>query len=66
MHQIYDRGYKKLFSNKVLFRQLLESFVPLDWVQELDFEHYELLDKTFLSKEYQGRISQNWLTIMNY
>jgi len=35
MHEVYDRGYKKLFSNKALFRQLLESFVPLEWVKEL-------------------------------
>jgi hypothetical protein len=29
----------------------------LDWVKELDFEHCELLDKTFISKEYQERAS---------
>jgi predicted transposase/invertase (TIGR01784 family) len=57
MTQIYDLGYKKLFSNKILFQQLLESFVPFDWVQELDFEHCELLDKTFISKEYEKRES---------
>jgi predicted transposase/invertase (TIGR01784 family) len=55
--QIYDRGYKKLFSNKVFFRQLLESFVPFEWVKELDFEHCELLDKTFISEEYEKRES---------
>jgi predicted transposase/invertase (TIGR01784 family) len=57
MTEIYDRGYKKLFSNKLLFQQLLQSFVPFDWVKELDFEHCELLDKTFISKEYQKRES---------
>ena len=57
MHEVYDRGYKKLFSNKALFRQLLESFVPLEWVKELDFDHCELLDKTFISKEYEKRES---------
>lgn len=57
MHQIYDRGYKKLFSNKALFKQLIESFVPFSWVKELDFEHCELLDKTFISKEYEKRES---------
>ncbi|MEZ5671426.1 MAG: Rpn family recombination-promoting nuclease/putative transposase [Thiotrichaceae bacterium] len=57
MHQIYDRGYKKLFSNKALFQQLIESFVPFQWVKELDFEHCELLDKTFISKEYEKRES---------
>ncbi|MEZ5673625.1 MAG: Rpn family recombination-promoting nuclease/putative transposase [Thiotrichaceae bacterium] len=57
MHPIYDRGYKKLFSNKALFQQLIESFVPFAWVNELDFEHCELLDKTFISKEYEQRES---------
>jgi len=55
--QIYDRGYKKLFSNKGFFQQLLESFVPFDWVKEIDFENCELLDKTFISKEYEKRES---------
>jgi len=57
MTQIYDRGYKKLFSNKGFFQQLLESFVPFTWVKELDFDHCELLDKTFISKEYEKRES---------
>jgi predicted transposase/invertase (TIGR01784 family) len=57
MHQIYDRGYKKLFSNKALFKQLIESFVPFAWVKELDFDYCELLDKTFISKEYGKRES---------
>jgi predicted transposase/invertase (TIGR01784 family) len=57
MTQIYDRGYKKLFSNKGFFQQLLESFVPFEWVKEIDFEHCELLDKTFISKEYEKRES---------
>lgn len=57
MHQIYDRGYKKLFSNKALFKQLIESFVPFAWVKELDFDHCELLDKTFITKEYEKRES---------
>ncbi len=57
MHQLYDRGYKKLFSNKTLFRQLIESFVPYEWVKALDFDHCELLDKSFLSKEYEKRES---------
>jgi len=57
MTQVYDRGYKKLFSNKGFFQQLLESFVPFTWVKELDFDHCELLDKTFISKEYEKRES---------
>jgi hypothetical protein len=29
--------------------------VLLEWVKELDFDHCELLDKTFISKEYEKR-----------
>jgi len=45
-----NRFYQELFSNKALFRQLLELFVPLEWAKELDFNHDELLDKTFIFK----------------
>lgn len=44
MHQIYDKGYKKLFKNKSIFRQLLETFVPEAWIKELDFNTCETLD----------------------
>ncbi len=57
MTQIYDLGYKKLFSNKKLFQELIESFVPYNWVKELDFNHCELLDKSFISEQYKKRES---------
>ncbi|WP_353571174.1 Rpn family recombination-promoting nuclease/putative transposase [Candidatus Albibeggiatoa sp. nov. BB20] len=50
---IHDCGYKKLFSNKAIFQELLETFVHLDWVQDLDFEHCEKLDKSFVSAHYK-------------
>ena len=53
MHTIHDRGYKRLFSNVVIFRQLLETFVHEDWVNDLDFEHCRTLDKSFVSEQYQ-------------
>jgi len=52
MKSIHDRGYKKLFSNKVIFRQLLETFVAEDWIKDLDFDNCETLDKSFVSKHY--------------
>lgn len=52
MTTIHDSGYKKLFSNKVIFRQLLETFVKEDWVKELDFDTCETIDKTFISYHY--------------
>lgn len=53
MPTIHDSGYKKLFSNKVIFRQLLETFVTEDWVQELDFDNCETVDKSFISEHYK-------------
>ena len=53
MKTIHDSGYKKLFSNKVIFRQLVETFVAENWVKDLDFEHCERLDKSFLSGHYK-------------
>ncbi len=34
---IHDSGYKKLFSNRTIFRQLIETFVHEDWAKEIDF-----------------------------
>jgi len=57
MHQIHDKGYKKLFSNKSIFRQLLQSFVPMSWVKDLDFDACECLDKSFISEDYKETAS---------
>jgi len=35
--KIHDSGYKKLFSNRTIFRQLMERFVAQPWVAALDF-----------------------------
>ncbi len=39
---IHDSGYKKLFSNRTIFRQLLETFVNQEWVHSLNFDKCEL------------------------
>ncbi len=57
MHQIHDKGYRRLFKNKGIFRQLLETFVAKDWVKELDFETCETLDKSFVSEQYKETVS---------
>lgn len=53
MHAIHDLGYKKLFSNKVIFRQLIESFVHEAWVGEIDFDACETIPKSFISDHYK-------------
>ena len=50
---IHDSGYKKLFSNRTIFRQLLETFVNQEWVHSLDFDTCESLDKSFISEHYK-------------
>jgi predicted transposase/invertase (TIGR01784 family) len=57
MHQIHDKGYKRLFKNQTIFRQLLETFVTTDWVKDLDFETCERLDKSFISEHYKETAS---------
>ena len=50
---IHDSGYKKLFSNRTIFRQLLEAFVGQEWVDTLDFDTCEPVDKSFVSDHYK-------------
>lgn len=50
---VHDSGYKRLFSNRTIFRQLVETFIEEDWVAELDLEQAERLDKSFVSEHYK-------------
>ena len=50
---IHDSGYKKLFSNRTIVRQLIETFVDQEWVYELDFDTCETLEKSFVSDHYK-------------
>ncbi len=50
---IHDSGYKILFSNRTIFRQLIQTFVEEEWVQRLDFARAVRIDKSFVSEEYQ-------------
>ena len=50
---IHDSGYKRLFSNRTIFQQLLETFVDQEWVHSLDFDKCESLDKSFISEHYK-------------
>ncbi|MEZ4663469.1 MAG: Rpn family recombination-promoting nuclease/putative transposase [Caldilineaceae bacterium] len=53
MATIHDSGYKRLFSNRTIFRQLMESFVKEAWVKQVDFATAETVDKSFVSARYQ-------------
>jgi len=47
----HDSAYKYLFKNKHIFLQLLKSFVHEDFIHEIELEHLELYDKSFISDE---------------
>jgi len=53
----HDRGYKYLFSNPMLVKELLESFVGMDWVKEIDFRKAESINTSFVSDEFKNRES---------
>ena len=53
IHAIHDNGYKRLFANHTLFRQLIQTFVPEAWVAQMDFEQCEKVDKSFVSEHYK-------------
>ena len=50
---IHDSGYKRLFSNRTIFRQLVETFVEEPWVHDLDFARAERVDKSYVSEHYK-------------
>lgn len=37
-HQLQDKGYKKLFENKEMFLEFLQTFVHEDWVKDIHEE----------------------------
>jgi len=53
----HDKRYKKLFSNPILLRELLESFVEEDFIRELDFSTLERVDKSFITDRFQEKES---------
>lgn len=56
-HNSHDSGYKKLFSNHEFIRQLLTGFVNEEWVNYIEFNTLERLDKSFVSDEFSERES---------
>jgi len=53
----HDARYKRFFSNPILLRELLESFVPEDFIRELDFSTLKRVDKSFVTEEFRERES---------
>lgn len=46
---IHDKAYKYLFSNPLIVKELLESFVAMDWVHYIDFNSAQPIDKSYVN-----------------
>lgn len=53
MSTIHDKGYKYLFSNPLIVKELLQSFVTMDWVHHIDFTKAETIDKSYVTDQYK-------------
>ncbi|MFP4362251.1 MAG: Rpn family recombination-promoting nuclease/putative transposase [Spirochaetia bacterium] len=50
---IHKHGYGYLFSNKILIKELIESFVSKDFADQLDFSVFEpMVEKSYISEEF--------------
>ena len=47
----HDRGYKLLFSNKEMMRDLLLEFVTEDWVGGLDLDTLDRVHDSFVTDD---------------
>ncbi len=61
-HNTHDSGYKMLFSNHEMVRQLLTSFVDEEWIHELEFGTLERIDKSFVSDRFEERESKSFVS----
>lgn len=51
----HDKGYKYILSAKRMFVQLLKSFVDQGWVNRIDEDNVERIDKSFVTKDFKGK-----------
>ncbi len=57
IYKLYDNAYKQMLGNEEIFKELIETFVKLDWVKNIDFTKIEKIDKSFISEEYLNKES---------
>ncbi|HBN83772.1 MAG TPA: hypothetical protein DDZ89_07995 [Clostridiales bacterium] len=51
----HDTGYKYLLSVKRVFVQLLKSFVKQSWVNDIDEDNVENINKSFILNDFKGK-----------
>ncbi len=56
-NHFHDKSYKYLLSDPLIFQELMESFVDMDWVREIDFKKAKKVPNSFISEEFKKRES---------
>lgn len=53
LNNIHDKSYKDLFSTKDAFLSFVNTFIQGDWVDKLEKDKLILIDKSFISVDYE-------------
>jgi len=53
MNNIHDKSYKDLFSTKDAFLSFVNTFIQGEWVDKLEKDKLILVDKSFISADYE-------------
>jgi len=57
VHQRFDKGYKNIFSKKQHFIHFLKKYIKADWVDKIDENALDLIDKTFIDADFKQKES---------
>ena len=49
----HDKGYKRIFKVKKNFLDFIQKYVALDWMMGLTVEDVELIDKEFITDQFE-------------
>lgn len=49
----HDKGYKRIFKVKKNFLDFIQKYVALDWMMELTVKDIELIDKEFITDQFE-------------
>ena len=49
----HDKGYKRIFKVKKNFLDFIQKYVALEWMMELTVEDIELIDKEFITDQFE-------------
>lgn len=54
-HQLQDKGYKKLFEDKEMFLEFIQTFIKEDWVRDIREEDLVRVDKEYILQDYRKK-----------